>query len=234
MDDPTRAAWAGAIANVLVASATLVLAVIAVFQERLRRRQYRPRVTVTRDEPLYTPWAAGGVIRGTVLFLRLRAVNEGNDPAREVEVSVTEVGERQAAGEYRRIRRGDYPKALVWSNTDRLTRLPFLHHGTEKLADVGHVHDPALRVHFDVSEEPPNAVLDGTAVLALEVAPQPLNCSHVFPSAAYRLHVVVSASNIEPVHVTVDVELTGTWSPTNAATVVSRYEVTSGKPTFAT
>lgn len=234
MCDATVVACVGAWANVGVAVATFALVVLVVFQQQLWHYLHRPELGLQSDvirTPFENPPTAS---KGVVLFLRLRLTNEGNDAARDVEVCVNKVGVLQG-GLYRLMREAEYPKALVWSNERGKTAMPFLHPGTTKLVDLAHIHDLVMREEFRLvtsSEELDPPVPDKTA-MALEVNPAPLSRGHIFPPGKYRLHVVVSASNMDPVDVTVDVELTGAWSESNE-TVVSAYSVVAHgpRPTF--
>lgn len=224
----------GAWANVAVAGATLVLAAIAVYQQKIIRWLFRPKIGVS-GSALYTPWADGtGSIRGKVLYLHLRLPNSGEDAARDAEVSVEEVYEERPspASGFVRVREAEFPKMLVWSYLPDRTTMPFVHPETTKVIAFGHIHDATLRPPFEVPPEPPAttppaATAAVSPTLALEVPAAPLNRSHVFAAGIYRMHVVVSASNMKALHATVDLELTGTWNDADAGSVV-RFAVKGG------
>jgi hypothetical protein len=218
------AGWFGAWANIAVAVATAFLGIIAIFQQKIARWLVRPQLALS-GAAVYTPWAvSGGPVLGIALFLHLRLANSGNGPAQDVEASVEEVYQRQPAGTFVRVREASYPQALVWSDGFRRTTMPFVNPETTKVVDVGHVHDPAKRP--DV-EEPPEPTTAKTPTLALEAPAPPYNRSHAFAPGTYRLHAVVTASNMKPLHTTLDIEVTGAWSETDAGAVV-RYSVKEG------
>jgi len=212
-------AWVDALANVAVAFLTLVLAVFAIWGPSIIGWLYRPQISLS-SATVYTPWAdrSTGEVRGRVLYLHLRLTNSGKGPARDVEVSIEEVYERNAEGRFIRVREADYPKIVVWSYEAPRTTIAFLHKETTKVVALGHVHDPVKRPAF---EEPNQHIVTPDASLALEVPETmvPLNRSHAFGPGNYRFHAVVASTNMKPIHATVDAEVTGTWSESDASAV---------------
>lgn len=97
------------VAGIMVAVGTLVLAVVAVFQDRIRSYLSRPNFLVSvRTEPpdctsVPLSLRQTGQRLGDAMYLRIWVENRGNTPARQVEVYAGELRRQQADQTWRRV-----------------------------------------------------------------------------------------------------------------------------------
>jgi len=201
----------------LVAIGTIAVAVLAIFQDRIRAWLQRPRLEVSinvappdchKTTLAYTH--EGQIVRAAdCYYFRLRVRNAGNQRAELVEVFAAELSKEQADGSYRRID-SFLPMNLVWSHI----RKPFfdaISPGMEKLCDLGHIVDPSKRAQFGTEDNPNLDVpLNGT-VFSFDLEVTPFTLSHLIPPGKYRLILLIGAANCRPVRKTLEITLTGKW-----------------------
>jgi hypothetical protein len=216
----------GELANIAVALATLLVAIVAVFQQRIHQLLHHPSIHAEANA-VYATFGVPSGHRGPVIFLRARIRNTGNEAARDTELSVASVSVLEPNGTYRETRGGDFPMSLVWSSSGRLTTI-LLPPGMTRFADIAHIHRPEIPPL--IAEEPPDVPSGTSCVLALEVEPLPFSRVHVFRAASYRLRLLLSASNMPPVHLTASVEVSGQWSSSSVAEVVPEYSLRIEEP----
>lgn len=184
----TAAAWAAAIANLLVAF-------VAAFQESLRRWRHHPQLDLQLHpgrpdcQRIDIPVMPGG--DASAFYLRLRVHNRGNLTAEHVEVYL---------GELLEFRDNAYrpcawflPMALTWAHTG----LPFSDYispDTYKHCDLGRISDPAAR-HPHFPDDDLQAGV-GRPILHLFLQVHPVNGRDNLLPGAYRLVVTVAAKDM--------------------------------------
>lgn len=209
------ATWVGALA-------TLVLAVVAVFQDRIRAWMTRPRLSlearVVPPDCHKTTWNYTTVTlnwdgravevrkQAPCYYFRLRVLNKGNAEAREVEVYASALERKREDRKYAPVERFT-PMNLMWAHF-RSPFLPVLCPKMPKMCDLAHVIHPQHRKELghDLS-----AVTDAQAILAFDLQVEPNMRGHLVEPGTYRLSLVVGAANVAPRECTLEIEFPGTW-----------------------
>jgi hypothetical protein len=205
--------YCGTVAEWLVAVGTLVLALVAVFQETIRGWFYRPVFRVsTRTEPPHcvaVPFTApDGTFVADSIYLRLWIENTGNATGRNVEVYAAELRRQRVDGTWERVSAFP-PMNLKWANVG-VVYFPTIAPEMGKHCDLGHIVDPARR-HV-VGEDAPRLALTGQQTsLAFDLMVAPNHRGHIIGPGDYHLDILVAAENARPVTRTVSISLTGTW-----------------------
>lgn len=219
------AAWATAIG-------TLLLAVVAVFQDKIRNYLTRPKLKLEIQPsppdcmrtsfPLPTPIhdSTGQSIGETRIdipcyYFRLRVTNTGNCEAREVEVFAKDL-KRFNGPKWETVGRFA-PMNLLWSNV-RKPFLPILSPNIPKHCDVAHVVHPDKKKYVhralpDV-EAPPgffHEVGQELCVLALDLEFEPNSLGHLLGPGFYQLTLVLAAANFPPQEYRLQIHISGDW-----------------------
>lgn len=202
----------------LVAGATLILAVVAAFQDVIRRALYHPRLKLTTQSrppdcvrvPV-TETVTGKLVTNTV-FLRVKVTNEGNEAATNVEVYAKRLF-RRMENDWKPV--DSFPSmSLVWANTNRQIFYPTIAPLMDRFCDVAHIHDPAQLEHpLLAGDRPGFPVPEKHAVIAFDVQTRPNHRAHVVPSGTYRLDVVVAGDNVRSEEWQIELTSTGKWEP---------------------
>lgn len=207
----------GTVADWVVASATFLLAVVAVFQETIRGWFYRPvfQVSIKTEPPDCFSVPITVVNNGTVLtvdsiYLRLWVENIGNATARKAEVYANQLRQRRLDGTWERVHLFP-PMNLKWSNVG-LIYFPSIAPNMGKHCDVGHISDPANR--HQLREDAPRLHLSNEETsLAFDLMVGPNNRSHIIGPGEYQLDILVAADNVRPIKQTLAISLKGMWDP---------------------
>jgi len=209
------------IADWIVAAGTVVMAVVAViaiFQDKIRAWLMRPELNASID--VAPPDCHKTVLKsfdrqGQVIdaadcyYFRLRVENSGNQRAEMVEVFAAELSKRQADGSFKRMD-SFLPMNLVWSHIRRAF-LDAISPEMEKLCDLGHIVEPAKRSRFGMEDNPQLGVPAGQTIFSFDVETKSFTMSHLIPPGTYRLVLLVAAANAKPVRKTLEIVLTGDW-----------------------
>jgi len=215
MSDLSWICWVrwGTVADWLVATGTLIVAVVAVFQDSIRARFYRPNFRVsTKAEPpdcVAVPFTDkdGGRIADSI-YLRIWVENIGNATAESVEVYAKELHRQREDGRWETV--SSFPNMnLVWSNI-RAMLFPSISPEMGKHCDVGHITDPASRHHMRESNPRLHLATQQTS-LAFDLIATPNNRNHIIGPGEYRLEILVAAKNARPIKRTIAISLSGTW-----------------------
>jgi hypothetical protein len=124
----------------LIAIGTISVAIIALFQDKIRALLQRPKldlsVNVAPPDCHKTPvYSKLGERAG--LYIRLRVTNSGNQKAELVEVVATELSREMANKSFEKI--GNFPLInLLWTHI-RKAYFQVISPHMEKLCDLGHI-----------------------------------------------------------------------------------------------
>lgn len=211
------AAWATAIS-------TLLLAIVAVFQDKIRYWLTRPtlkleiqpfppdcmRTAFRQTVAIYDPTSGQPherVIEFPCYYFRLRVTNAGNCEAREVEIFAKALKRHhEVKGEFEEVSRFT-PMNLLWSNV-RKPFLPILSPQIPKHCDIAHVVHPSKRQAMQ--HVLPDVPKD-QCVLILDLEVEPNSCGHLLGPGFYRLSLVLAAANSPPREYVLDIRITGDW-----------------------
>lgn len=196
----------------LVAFGTLVLAIVAVFQDRLRSWVASPklRISVATASPYCqkiivinnaTGYEADGY------FLRICVENISSlMGAYQVEVFAAELLKKGIDGKYHPSERFD-PMCLIWSHSFQ----PFanLSPGMKRYCFIGRVINPRERAkvpNFDSKNIP-----SGETCLSLATEIERNTKPHIILAGRYRLKCSIGGSNTKSISSVFDLEISGKW-----------------------
>lgn len=209
------------LADWIVAAGTVVMAavaVIAIFQDKIRAWLMRPKLTVSIDvappdchKTILASFDRQGQVidKADCYYFRLRVRNSGNQRAEMVEVFAAELSKRQADGSFKKMD-SFLPMNFLWSHI----RKPFrdaISPEMEKLCDLGHIIEPAKRSRFGTEDNPQLSVPTNQTIFSFDLEVQSFTMSHLIAPGTYRLALLVGAANAKPVRKTVEIVLTGDW-----------------------
>jgi hypothetical protein len=208
----THMGW-GTYADWAVATATLLLAIVAAFQDWLRARWNRPRLAVSaRTKPpdcVAVPFTnQHGDLVAQCYYLRLRIQNDSRNQANNVEVYAERLQRRHGHAWV------DVqffpPMNLRWANAGGAIRLVSIPGRTSRHCDLGHITDPTRRAHL--LEENPNLGLHPDQVsFAFDLTVAPNHKGHIIGPGVYRLDVTVTADLAVPLKRVVEIRIGGPW-----------------------
>lgn len=205
MSETLFAAYIGLGASVLVA-------IVALFQKQLRAGMFGPRLEICYDRGSRTDAHVttaiaeqlGNTIRYRDFYVRLRIANAGRTAARNVEVIARNLRVQDpSTGVF--VEDPTFLQLnLKWSHTGSVVQeqIPA---GIEKPCDFFHIPDPTVSLEGFVFDPPPAPA----AILELEVHPN-VNPGILRPGA-YRLGLVAAGSNCEPTRVDIQFSIPTTW-----------------------
>jgi len=201
--------WNHILAEWVAALGSIAVAVVAVFQEWIKRRVYRPKLRldarVCRPAAEKFRWDEQQV---DVYYFRLEITNEGNREARDLQVYVASVRRLRQDGNYEAVDRFS-PMNLVWTHTPRSPTLPLLLPAMPpRYCDLAHISNPRMKAQ--THEQLPGVDLDD-AVLALELEVQANSLAYLLGPGTYELSLKLAASNHPPTDYALEVKFLGKW-----------------------
>jgi len=198
-------AWMRILVDAAVALGTVVLAVVAVLQDKIRSWVSHPSfsVCVSTDGPSCTwvPFSDGqtGQIIGDSVYVRMWIVNSGNTAARNVEVYLSALCRK--VGEDWKPVTSFLPMNLKWSHLGTIY-FPLIARDMGKHCDLGHIAEPRIRPIIG-EVNPALAIPDDVASFAFDVMAAPNNKTHIVGPGTYRLGLVIAAENARPHRLTI-------------------------------
>lgn len=201
------------IATWLVALGTIVLAIVAVFQETIRSWFYRPKFRVSaKTEPpdcVAVPFTdREGTFIADSFYLRIWVENVGNAAARNVEVFASRLRLKRLDEAWETV--ATFPSMnLKWAHLGGIY-FPSIAPQMGKHCDVGHITDPSRR-HLLREDAPKLGLTDQQSSLAFDLMAAPNNRSHIVGPGEYELDIMITAENSVPTKRTIVISLRGTW-----------------------
>jgi len=207
------------LAEWFTAFGTILLAIVAAFQDQIRSYLSKPKLdlTINLSPPdchktnLVRSTGPGTQEVAECYYIRLRVRNLGNYRAEYVEAQAAELHRELENRELQKVETF-LPMNLVWSHV-RTAYLPSLSPGMEKLLDLGHIIDPARRAAFPSEENLALNVPPGQPTLALDTEVISTTPGHILAPGVYFLKLVLGASNSKPLVKSLRIRLIGTWHP---------------------
>lgn len=208
----------GTVADWFVASGTIILAFVALCQQWIHERFYRPVFRVSsKTAPPDCVWAPihdrnSGTFVSDAVYLRLFIENIGNATAKNVEVFAKSLRRVRGDGTLEPLSRFP-PMNFVWANLDSIY-FPHIAPGMGKHCNVAHISDPAHQM--DLGEKSTSMTVGPSTHqtrLVFELMVKPSNRSHIFGPGKYSLEIMVAADNARPITRIVIIVLRGQWAP---------------------
>jgi hypothetical protein len=139
-------------------------------------------------------------------YLRIWIENVGNQRAEQVQVFASKLNRKQPDGTFAEVS-SFLPMNLRWAHIDR----PYLESLSPRMGqhcNVGYVADPNTR---SVPAEFLPPVSDDKTRLRLSLEVQPNTGSDLLEQGTYLLELKIAASNSEPVTMSLELFVSGTW-----------------------
>jgi hypothetical protein len=208
--------WVTAISAVVYTVFTIILALVAVFQDDIRRWRASARLKVSIH--MRRPWCAkvpdeytlstgGPELYASVYYLRLAIENVGTVAAENVEVFVNEIRRFEANTNQYHSTPFDSMN-LVWAYIHTTHQdLPV---NIQKYCDFAHVHDPIMRNYFP-KEYPKDYHTPLETILCLNTWYQPKSRGYLLPAGTYLAWLTIGGTNCKRIQCYLKITLTGKW-----------------------
>lgn len=208
--------WLTAVGTLALASATLVLALVAVFQDRIRSWLSRPSLEMTvRTGPpdcVKIPLTYSMTDRRQqtdCYYFRVLVTNTGNEAAQMVEVFVAGVHKQDDTGSFQPLK-SFLPLNLTWANYGQ-PFFPRISRGLPKHCDVAHIVHPASRRYLAAEDNRRLGVGPNQTLLSLDLIVKPNTLSHLLSAATYRVDLIVGAPNAASKTRCLEIVHSGQW-----------------------
>ncbi len=193
--------------------ATLILAIVAVFQDKIRARVTRPKL---RAEIFLAPPDCHRTLIsdrreqniGNCFYFRLRVYNNGNTAAKTVEVFASSLKRKCADGIFRNVD-SFLPMNFTWSHIGGLY-FPSISPNMYKHCDLGHIVAPNIR-HLAPGESNDKIVTGTQTIFSFDQIVKPNNKGYLIGPGKYALEIVVAAANASPKVQQIEINHTGKW-----------------------
>lgn len=204
----------------IAAIGTILLAILAVFQDKIRSWLTRPelQLQVSSGPPFahksvwvypYWPIPRGAEAQAQYFpcyFFRLKILNRGNTVARQVEVFAASVRRRRVDGRLETVARFT-PMNLMWAHEHKVY-LPLLSPKMSKFCDLAHIIAPSYR--HKLEHDLPGVPADN-CVLAIDLEVEPKMKGHLLEAGSYQMTILVAAENASPAEYVVEFTFAGQW-----------------------
>lgn len=198
---------------------TLLLALLALFQERIRRWWSRPILTVTVNNAppdsvrvtlrLESKAESDETKKVPCYYCSVRINNEGNDAANEVEVYARELWKKTTGKDFHLV--NDFPPMnLAWAYVGGayMRRIP---RESYKHCNIAHIVNPAKRSEIPGEQRTGETLPSDKTMLSFDVIKKPHALGHLVGPGTYWLIIVVSADNCRTTVKIVQIDVTGDW-----------------------
>jgi len=203
----------GTWADWFVAVTTLLVAIIAVFQDWIRSLVFAPalRASITTSPPdcIWIPLARGDGFKRDAVFARLLIHNDGPTTALDVEVYARTLRRLGVDGGWHPVRTFP-PMNLTWADLRTMYVSGIAPH-TAKYCDLGHLGDPLLRKYIATESNPSLVLGDNDTAFVFATVVIPNHMGHIIPAGSYEVDVVMSAKNARATVATIGISFDGMW-----------------------
>lgn len=194
------------------ALATIVLAIVAVFQDRLRSWVFSPKLDVEQGpfypDPVKIPLTDGdGNFVTEACYLQIRIKNDGTT-AEKVEVFIAKI-EKEINGIFHKVE-SFYPLNLKWRHYGTIF-LDRLSPNTGRDCTLGRIVNPQQKQKVG-DDNPLLNIPQDRSPFRLDLATIPNTRSDLLSPGRYRLFLEIGASNTRhPKKRMIELEFTGEW-----------------------
>lgn len=209
-----------AMAAWLTAIGTFVLALVAVFQDKIRSFLWSPSLDC--EITLAPPDSHRTITRSPQIefysfYYRFKIWNRGNVSARNVEVLIVDILKREGES-FRRIESFS-PDNLRWSTLFDLADVrlvpsrycAYISPDTYKHCNLGHIHDPQFRSSVAGEDNSSLPVGKSEAILCLDVHFRSNILYYLIVPGEYRIQIKVGCENARTIDKWYLLKLSGKW-----------------------
>jgi hypothetical protein len=201
---------------------TIILAIIAVFQDRIHDYLKSPKLDCTIEVKPPDCHKTTSIARPSgyniysfiTYYYRFKIWNKGKTSAEKVEVILADIFEKRGSN-WQRIE--SFPlDNLVWSILDdkgqRRIYLDYISPNTYKYCNLGHIHDPKFRSKIPGESNPDLNVGDYEPIFCFDVYFRSNILYYLVPPSIYRIILKVGCTNAKTISKEYELELNNYWS----------------------
>lgn len=204
------------ISDWLVAIGTILLAIVAIFQDQIRKGWRHPLlnlnfITSPDCQKLLStyPISKTQQVETDTYYIRLRIENNGNEKAENVEVFAQKLMRKSADGKYVTVK-SFIPMNLFWSHIN-VVNLPILPSHVYKNCDIFRVINPISRKAIFFEDKTWENIDPARTILSFDTEVRTYSKNNLACCGTYQLHLIISSANSEPITKIVEINLTGSW-----------------------
>lgn len=200
-----------------VAICTFLLAIIAIFQDKIRSWIWSPSLEC--EIKLATPDCHRTISRSeghefTSYYYRFKILNKGNVSAKNVEVLVFDIL-RKKGDKFNRIESFS-PDNLKWSALFDIVNRPkrycdYISPDTYKHCNLGHIYDPNYRHLFPGEDNPALPIEKGETIFCFDVHFMSNNLYYLVGPGEYKIKIKAGCNNAKTITQEYLLKLTGKW-----------------------
>jgi len=199
-------------ADWLVAIGTLLLAFIAVFQDKIRAYVQSPKLDCQME--LKPPDCHRTVMTGDNLsffafYYLFKIWNNGNISAKNVEVIISNVLKKEGA-EFKNVD-GFFPDNLKWSFIGPKIYCDYISPGTFKHFNLGHILDPHFRSRLSGENNTELPVNVKETIFCFDVNFRSNRLSYLVSPGTYKFTITIGCENAKSKSKNYMIEVTGKW-----------------------
>ncbi len=216
----------GTVADWAVAIATLLLAFVAVFQDKIRAHVKSPildcDIELKPPDCHKTTMTGGGLAFSSFYYL-LKIWNKGETSARNVEVIISDIFKKE--GENYKSIEGFIPDNLLWSiitetlGVDKEGRpiiklkvyCSFISPKTFKHCNIGHIYDPKYRKSVQGEDNPGLPVNPEETIFHFDVNFKSNKRYYLVSPGTYKFKITVGCENAKTISKMYLMEVSGKW-----------------------
>ncbi|MBN1762979.1 MAG: hypothetical protein JW878_07905 [Methanomicrobia archaeon] len=196
----------------IVAFGTLLLAFIAVFQDKIRAYFLSPHLDCKIE--LNPPDCHRTVMQGgndpfySYYFL-FQIWNTGNITAKNVEVIISDVSKKEGNG-FKSLE-DFFPDNLPWSFTGQKIYCDYISPGTFKHCTLGHIHDPKFRDSLSGEHNQNLPVNSNEAIFCFDVNFRSNRLTYLVEPGVYRFVITIGSENAKTISKKFLMSISGKW-----------------------
>jgi hypothetical protein len=148
-----------------------------------------------------------------MFYYRLRIINNGKSPAKNVEVAIRDI-KKKKGNSFERMDfvlddNLDWASSKLIAGRKSVMYYEFISPGTFKHCELGHILDPSKR-YLDPSEDKKQISKDET-IFAFNVMTRYHSLYHIIDPGTYRFKIIVAGENFVALEKIYELEITGKW-----------------------
>jgi hypothetical protein len=213
----------GSLADWFVAFGTILLGLIAIFQDRMRAYLRSPKLdceielnppdchrTITQ---IITDSSMRVGCSFYTYYYRFKIWNKGKVSAEKVEVIVTDIFRKEGKN-YKRIESFSLDN-LVWSTPgekgERKVYCDYISPDTYKYCNLGHIHDPTYRDEIPGEFNPTLPVKKDEAIFCFDVYFRSNILYYLVAPGTYKIKIMVGCTNAKTISKEYELKVTEKW-----------------------
>lgn len=210
----------------LVAVGTILLAIIAAFQDKIRTALHGPKLDCKielKPPDCHRTEMRGNNVSFYSFYYLFEIWNKGKTSAKNVEVVISDVF-KQEGNDFKPIE-SFFPDNLKWSLISDIRGVDpqgmpvtvpkiycdYISPKTFKLCNLGHIHDPNHRMDSPGEDNPSLSVQNGETIFCFDVNFRSNKLNYLVQPGTYMFAITVGCENAKTITKKFIMEVTGKW-----------------------